>query len=134
MAVKDQFHIPRTITIFKERAFSVADQREWNTLPQNITDIINREAFKRALRHYFKLELPLYLFYLFLISFYFVMSLWTLRVVRSLWTLRVVRSTLRLFSTTRVKFNQTDSTSDEGFRLDIEDKCKWVHGSQTGQV
>ena len=51
-----QFDIPRTRTVFGERAFSVAGPREWNTLPQDITDITNREAFKRALKtYYFKL-------------------------------------------------------------------------------
>ena len=47
-AASRQFDIPRTRTVFGERAFSAAGTREWNTLPQDITDITNREAFKRA--------------------------------------------------------------------------------------
>ena len=55
-AASDQFDIPRTRTVFVEIAFSLAGPREWNTLPQDITDITNREAFKRALKpYYFKL-------------------------------------------------------------------------------
>ena len=55
-AASGQFDIPRTRTVFGERAFSVAGQREWNTLPQVLSDITNREAFKRALKtYYFKL-------------------------------------------------------------------------------
>ena len=47
---------PQDKNCFGERAFSVAVSREWNTLPQDITDITNREAFKRALKtYYFKL-------------------------------------------------------------------------------
>ena len=47
-----QFDIPRTRTVFGERAFSVAGPREWNALSQAITDITNR-AFKRALKTLF---------------------------------------------------------------------------------
>ena len=55
-AARGQFDIPRTRTVFGERSFSVAGPREWNTLPQDITDVTNREAFKRALKtYYFKL-------------------------------------------------------------------------------
>ena len=49
-AASCQFDITRTRTVFGERAFSVAGPGEWNTLPQDITDITNREAFKRALK------------------------------------------------------------------------------------
>ena len=48
-AESGQFNIHRTRTVFGERAFSVAGRSEWNTLSQDITDITNREAFKRAL-------------------------------------------------------------------------------------
>ena len=55
-AASGQFDIPRTRTVFSEKAFSVADPRELNTLPQDITRHHNREAFKRALKtYYFKL-------------------------------------------------------------------------------
>ena len=55
-AASGEFDIPRTRTVFGERAFSVAGLREWNTLLQDITDITNREAFKRDLKtYYFKL-------------------------------------------------------------------------------
>ena len=55
-AARGQFDIPRTRTVFGERAFSVAGTREWNTLSQDITYITNRDAFKRALKIYnFKL-------------------------------------------------------------------------------
>ena len=55
-AASGQFDISRTRTVFGERAFFVAGPREWNTLSQDITDITNREAFKRALKtYYFKL-------------------------------------------------------------------------------
>ena len=55
-AASGQFDIPRTRTVFCERAFSVAGQREWNSLPQDMTDITNRQAIKRALKtYYFKL-------------------------------------------------------------------------------
>ena len=55
-AASGQFDIPRTRTDFGETAFFVAGPREWNTLSQDITDITNREAFKRALKtYYFKL-------------------------------------------------------------------------------
>ena len=45
-AASGQFDIPRTRTVFGERAFSVAGPRERNTIPQDITDITNQEAFK----------------------------------------------------------------------------------------
>ena len=51
--VSEQFDIPRTRTVFGERAFSVAGPREWNTLPQDITDITNKEDLNELLRHYF---------------------------------------------------------------------------------
>ena len=55
-AASGQFDINRTRTIFGERAFSVAGQREWNTLSQDITDITNEELFKEAIKtYYFKL-------------------------------------------------------------------------------
>ena len=55
-AASSQFNIPRTRIVFGERAFSVAGPRGWNTLPQDITDLTNLEAFKRALKIYcFKL-------------------------------------------------------------------------------
>ena len=57
-AAGGQFDIPRTRTVFCERPFSVAGTREWNTLPQDITDITNRGAFKRARKtYYFKLPI-----------------------------------------------------------------------------
>ena len=52
-----QFDIPRTRTVFGERAFTVAGSRKWNSLPQDITDITNREAFKRALKTFFYVSL-----------------------------------------------------------------------------
>ena len=52
-AASGQFDIPRTRTVFGERAFSMAGSREWNTFPQDITDITNRYAFKRALKTYY---------------------------------------------------------------------------------
>ena len=52
-AASGQFDIPRTRTVLGERACSVAGSSEWNTLPQDITDITNREAFKRALKTLF---------------------------------------------------------------------------------
>ena len=42
VAAIGQFDIPRTRTVFGERAFSVAGPREWNTRSQDITDITNR--------------------------------------------------------------------------------------------
>ena len=55
-AASGQFDIPRTRTVFVDRAFSVAGTREWNTLRQDVTDITNREAFERAFKtYYFKL-------------------------------------------------------------------------------
>ena len=52
-AASGQIDIPTTRTVFGERAFSVAGPCEWNTLPQNIIGITNREAFKRALKTLF---------------------------------------------------------------------------------
>ena len=47
---------PQDKNFFGERVLSVAGTHEWNTLPQEITDIINREASKRDIKtYYFKL-------------------------------------------------------------------------------
>ena len=53
-AASGQFDISMTRTVFCEGAFSMTGLREWNTLPHYITDITNREIFKRA-TNYFKL-------------------------------------------------------------------------------
>ena len=41
-AASGQFDIPRTRTVFSEIFFCVADPREWNTFPQDITDITSQ--------------------------------------------------------------------------------------------
>ena len=54
-AASGQFNIARTRTVFGERAFSVAGTREWNTLPQDITDITYNKLLNELLTYYFKL-------------------------------------------------------------------------------
>ena len=74
-AASGQFDLPRTRTVFGEKAFSVADPRELNTLPQDITRHHNREVLNELLRHIIlnypmtvrAFDLP------FLINFYFVL-------------------------------------------------------------
>ena len=45
--------VPRTRTMFGQRAFSVAGQRQWNDLPSDIREITDRAAYKRALKSHF---------------------------------------------------------------------------------
>ena len=52
-APSNDYDIPRTKTKFGERAFSVAGQREWNTLPANIRNITDLSSFKRAIKTHF---------------------------------------------------------------------------------
>ena len=55
-AANGLYDVPRTRTIFGQRAFSVAGPQQWNDLPSDIRDITDRAAFKRALKsHFFRL-------------------------------------------------------------------------------
>ena len=52
----NQYEIPRTQSKFGDRAFSVAEPREWNSLPADIRNITDVFTFKRAIKtHFFKL-------------------------------------------------------------------------------
>ena len=55
--------VPRTRTIFEQRAFTVAGPQQWNDLPSDIQDITDCAAFKRALNSHF-LDLLMLLTYL----------------------------------------------------------------------
>ena len=53
-ATAGQLEVPRTRTVFREGAFSIAGPREWNSLSPD-GNIDNREAVKRFLKTcYFK--------------------------------------------------------------------------------
>ena len=55
-AANGLYDVPRTRTIFGQRAFSVAGPQQWKDLPSDIRDITDRAAFKLALKsHFFKL-------------------------------------------------------------------------------
>ena len=55
-AANGLYDVPRTRTIFGQRAFSVAGSQQWNDLPSDIRDITDRAALKRALKsHFFRL-------------------------------------------------------------------------------
>ena len=55
-AANGLYDVPRTRTIFGQRAFSVAGQQQCNDLPSDIRDITDRAAFNRALKsHFFRL-------------------------------------------------------------------------------
>ena len=55
-AVNGLYDVPRTRTIYGQRAFSVAGPQQWNDLPSDIRDITDRATFKRALKsHFFRL-------------------------------------------------------------------------------
>ena len=47
------YDVPRTRTMFGQRAFSVAGPRQWNDLPSDIRKTTDRAAFKRALKSHF---------------------------------------------------------------------------------
>ena len=47
------YDVPRTRTMFWQRAFPVAGPRQWNDLPSDIREITDRAAFKRALKSHF---------------------------------------------------------------------------------
>ena len=47
------YDVPRTRTIFGQRAFSMAGPQQWNDLPSDIRDITVHAAFKRALKSHF---------------------------------------------------------------------------------
>ena len=52
-AATNQYEIPRTLTKFGDRAFSIAWPREWNNLPTSIRSIREVSSFKRAIKSYF---------------------------------------------------------------------------------
>ena len=53
-AMTTEYDIPRTRTKFGDRAFSVAENREWNALPADISNITDLSSFKQAIqRHFF---------------------------------------------------------------------------------
>ena len=52
-AANGLYDVPRTRTIFGQRAFSVAEPQQWNDLPSDIRDITDCAALKRALKSYF---------------------------------------------------------------------------------
>ena len=55
-AVNGLYVVPRTRTMFGQRAFSVAGPQQWNDLPSDNRDITDCAAFKRALKsHFFRL-------------------------------------------------------------------------------
>ena len=52
-AATGECDVPRTRTGFRGKgAFSVAGSREWNSLTPDVSNVDNREVFKRALRIY----------------------------------------------------------------------------------
>ena len=52
-AANGLYDVPRTRTMFGQRAFSVAGSWQWNDLPSDIWEITDRAAFKRALKSIF---------------------------------------------------------------------------------
>ena len=52
-AANGLYDVPRTRTIFGQRAFSVAGSQQWNDLPSDIREITDRAAFKWALKSIF---------------------------------------------------------------------------------
>ena len=55
-AANGLYDVPRTRTIFGQRAISVAGPQQCNELPSDIRDITDRAAFKRTLKsHFFRL-------------------------------------------------------------------------------
>ena len=52
-AANGLYDVPRTRTMFGQRAFSVAGPRQWNDLPSDFREITDRAAFKRALKSNF---------------------------------------------------------------------------------
>ena len=48
-----EYDISRTRTQFGDRAFSVAESREWNVLPADIRNMTDSLSFKRAIKTYF---------------------------------------------------------------------------------
>ena len=52
-AANGLYDVPRTRTMFGQRAFSVAGPRQWNDLPSDIREITDRAAFKRAFKSHF---------------------------------------------------------------------------------
>ena len=54
-AANGLYDVPRTRTIFGQRAFSVAVPLQWNNMPSDIQDITDRAAFKRALKSHFSI-------------------------------------------------------------------------------
>ena len=49
-AVNGLYDVPRTRTIFGQRAYSLAGPQQWNDLPSDIQDITDHAAYKRALK------------------------------------------------------------------------------------
>ena len=56
-STSDSFDVPRTRTVFSERAFSVAGHAAWNKLPPNLSLITDNYRFKRALKAHFSVQL-----------------------------------------------------------------------------
>ena len=55
-AANGLYDVPRTRTMFGQRAFFVAGPRQWNDLPSDIREMTDRAEFKRALKsHRFRL-------------------------------------------------------------------------------
>ena len=52
-AAEGNYDIPRFISEFGRRAFSVAAPLEWNALPENIKTIVDKNKFKNVLKRHF---------------------------------------------------------------------------------
>ena len=52
-AMMTEYDIPRIRTKFGDKAFSVAEPREWNALPADIRNITDLSSFKRAIKTHF---------------------------------------------------------------------------------
>ena len=51
-ATSTDYHVPRTRTSFGDRAFSIADPKAWNNLPQSVRSADSLDSFKRKLKFY----------------------------------------------------------------------------------
>ena len=68
-ATSTDYHVPRTRTIFRDRAFSVAGLKAWNNLPQSVRSADSLDSLKRKtknfifLTHVLMFELFMYVYF-----------------------------------------------------------------------